>query len=400
MKFRFGPGALVTAAFIGPGTVTSCMLAGANFGYALIWALVFATAATIILQEMSARLGVITGKGLGQALMTGALPFRLVMAALIMIALAAGNAAYQAGNLTGAAIGSQALFGTGGPGRTPIILILTVITAALLLIGQYRLLERVLIALVLLMSVAFAGSLLITRPDAGALIAGLLPRLPEGSLFTTMALIGTTIVPYNLFLHAAAARQKWPEGGAAALQEARADTLVSVGLGGLISIFILVTAAASLFGTSLAVASAGDFARAIEPAYGPLSRYLIGIGLLAAGFSSALTAPMAAAFAVCELTGRPAQGPLFRVITLGILAIGAALALAGFNPLQLIMTAQAANGVLLPVIALFLLITMNRKSLLGPHTNGVVQNALGAGVLVVTFALGARLILRALGVWP
>ncbi len=400
MSFRFGPGALVTAAFIGPGTVTSCMLAGANFGYALVWALVFATAATIILQEMSARLGVITGKGLGEALMSSAPPLRFLMAALIILALGIGNSAYQAGNLTGAALGTQALFEAGQISRTWIVLVLTILTAALLILGNYHLLERVLIALVLLMSLAFAASLIITRPDFGAMLMGLAPRLPKDSLFTTMALIGTTIVPYNLFLHAASVRQKWPNRDAAALQEARTDTVVSVGLGGLISIFILVTAAASLFGASLSVANAGDFARAIEPTYGAFAKYMIGIGLLAAGFSSALTAPMAAAYAVCELTRRPAQGAWFRAVALTVLAIGAIIALAGFNPLQLIMMAQAANGLLLPVIASFLLVTMNRKSLLGAHVNGAMQNVLGGAVLLITFALGLRLILRTLGLWP
>ena len=90
MKLPFGPGALVTAAFIGPGTVTACTLAGANFGYALLWALVFATFATVILQEMSARLGVVTGAGLGEALMAGAghPGIRIAVAALIVVALA------------------------------------------------------------------------------------------------------------------------------------------------------------------------------------------------------------------------------------------------------------------------------------------------------------------------
>lgn len=402
MKLPFGPGALVTAAFIGPGTVTACILAGANFGYALVWALVFATFATIILQEMSARLGVVTGKGLGEALMAGAgaLPLRLVMAALVVLALAVGNAAYQAGNLTGASLGGEALLGNISPGRAPIVAALAAAAAILLLTGSYKLLERALIGLVLLMSFAFAGSVLITRPDFGALAAGLVPRLPEGSLFTTMALIGTTIVPYNLFLHAATARKKWPQGGEAALRDARTDTAVSVGLGGLISIFILVTAAASIFTAGLGVKSAADFASAIEPAYGPLAKYLIGTGLLAAGLSSAITAPMAAAFAVCELAGKPAEGWLFRGVALGVLATGSVVALAGFNPLQVILAAQAANGILLPVVAMFLLIAMNRRSLLGPQVNGVLQNLLGGLVLIVTIGLGARLILRAAGVWP
>jgi manganese transport protein len=402
MKLPFGPGALVTAAFIGPGTVTACTLAGAGYGYALVWALVFATVATIVLQEMSSRLGVVTGKGLGEALMAGAghAALRLAIAGLIVMALAIGNAAYQAGNLTGAALGAEAITGAASWDRRLWVGLLAVLAGALLLSGSYKLLERVLIALVLVMSLAFAGSVLITRPDLGRLLAGLVPRLPEGSLFTAMALIGTTIVPYNLFLHASASRQRWAGQGASALADARRDTAASIGLGGLISVFILVTAAASLFTAGLEVRSGADLALAIEPVYGPFARYLIGIGLLAAGLSSAITAPMAAAYAVCELSGKTPASPLFRAVALIVLAAGAGIALAGFNPLTVILSAQVANGILLPVVAVFLLVAMNRQSLLGAHVNTPLQNAAGAVVLVVTFGLGARLVLRAAGVWP
>jgi Mn2+/Fe2+ NRAMP family transporter len=402
MKLSLGPGTLVTAAFIGPGTVTACTLAGANFGYALVWALVFATAATIILQEMSARLGVVTGKGLGEALMAGAgsRAVKLALGALVVIALGMGNAAYQAGNLTGAALGGEAILHGSGAARWMLVSGLTVLAGVLLLTGSYKLLERILIALVILMSLAFTGSVLITRPDLGQLAAGLVPRLPEGSLFTAIALIGTTIVPYNLFLHASASRERWAGRGAAALPEARRDTQVSVGLGGLISIFIIVTAAASLFASGTVIKSGADLALAIEPAYGALARYFVGIGLLAAGLSSAITAPMAAAYAVCELAGAPPRGPLFRAVAMAVLVIGAGIALMGFNPLSVILTAQVANGILLPVIAGFLLVAMNRRSLLGEHVNSPVQNLLGGLVLVVTVGLGARLILRAAGVWP
>ncbi len=402
MKLSLGPGTLVTAAFIGPGTVTACTLAGANFGYALLWALVFATLATIILQEMSARLGVVTGKGLGEALMAvaGSRAVKVALGCLVVLALGVGNAAYQAGNLTGAALGGEAILRSSGAVRWMLVSGLTVCAAVLLLTGSYRLLERSLIALVILMSLAFTGSVLITQPDFGQLLAAAVPRLPEGSLFTAVALIGTTIVPYNLFLHASAARERWGGQGASALSEAKQETQVSVGLGGLISIFILVTAAASLFASGLTISSGADLALAIEPAYGPAARFLVGAGLLAAGLSSAITAPMAAAYAVCELAGAPPRGGLFRLVAMAVLLTGAGIALIGFNPLQVILAAQVANGILLPIIAAFLLVAMNRRSLLGGHVNSPLQNLFGALVLVVTAGLGARLILRAAGVWP
>ncbi len=143
-----------------------------------------------------------------------------------------------------------------------------------------------------------------------------------------------------------------------------------------------------------------DFARAIEPAYGPMARYLVGTGLLAAGLSSAITAPLAAAYAVCELSRQRPRGTVFRGVALAVLLVGAGIALAGLNPLSVILTAQVANGILLPVVAGFLLIAMNRRSLLGEKVNSPLQNVLGLGVLIVTMGLGARLVLRAAGVWP
>lgn len=401
-RLSFGPGALVAAAFIGPGTVTACTLAGANFGFALVWALVFATLATIILQEMAVRLGILGGAGLGEALVAPGTPAALKWGAIILVlaALALGNAAYEAGNITGGALGLRAIFGEGERVQRIAALATGLIAALVLLLGRYKTLERFLIGLVILMSLAFAASLVLVRPDLGAMLAGLRPQLPDGSLLTAMALIGTTIVPYNLFLHAAAVRERWKENTEGGLAAAIADTRVSVGLGGLISILVLSTAAASLFGAGLVISSGADMASALEPAYGPAARILVGAGLCAAGLSSAITAPLATAYAVCEVTGRPKSGWLFKGIALTIVAIGLSVALLGIRPVQLILVAQVANGLLLPIVAVFLLITMNRKSVLGDHVNGPVRNALGGLVVFVAAFLGLRLILRAVGIWP
>ncbi|KCZ98983.1 Mn2+/Fe2+ transporter [Hyphomonas polymorpha PS728] len=401
-RLSFGPGALVAAAFIGPGTVTACTLAGANFGFALVWALVFATFATIILQEMTVRLGILGGAGLGEALVAPGTPVALKWGAIILVlaALALGNAAYEAGNITGGALGMRAILGEGDGVQRAAALATGLIAALVLLLGRYKTLERFLIGLVILMSLAFAASLVLVRPDIGAMLAGLRPQLPDGSLLTAMALIGTTIVPYNLFLHAAAVRERWKENTEGGLAAAIADTRVSVGLGGLISILVLSTAAASLFGAGLVISSGADMASALEPAYGPAARILVGAGLCAAGLSSAITAPLATAYAVCEVTGRPKSGWLFKGIALTIVAIGLSVALLGIRPVQLILVAQVANGLLLPIVAVFLLITMNRKSVLGDHVNGPVRNALGGLVVLVAAFLGLRLILRAVGIWP
>jgi len=402
MKLPIGPGALVAAAFIGPGTVTACTLAGANFGFALVWALVFATLATIILQDMAARLGVMGRAGLGEALVsgTGNIFLKWGAAGLVLAALALGNAAYEAGNLSGGALGLEAIVGEGIETRRIIVLALASMAGAVLVFGRYQLIQRLLVALVIVMSLAFAGSAILVRPDIGAMLYGLVPRVPEGGLLTSIALIGTTIVPYNLFLHAASAREHWPDATPQALAEAQADTRVSVGLGGLISILILTTAASSLFANGQQVLSAADMAGAIAPTYGEAARYLVGIGLFAAGLTSSITAPLATAYALSEIAGKPRSGKLFKSVAFAILLIGTAVALIGYKPISIILVAQVANGILLPVVAIFLLVAMNRRSLLGDRVNGPIANLLGGGVILITLGLGLRLVLRAFGVWP
>ena len=402
MRLSIGPGALVAAAFIGPGTVTACTLAGANFGYALIWALVFATIATVILQDMAARLGVGARLGLGEALMqsVGTGPLKWAAGGLVFAALAIGNGAYEAGNLAGGALGAEAIFGAGSPDRRIIVLLLSLLAAAMLLYGKYKPLERLLIGLVMVMSAAFILSAILVRPDLSAFAAGLVPRIPEGGLLTTIALIGTTIVPYNLFLHAAAARHRWE--AADGVKAARADTVVSIGFGGLVSILIVATAAAALFQKGIVVESATDMARSIEPAFGAAARYLVGIGLLAAGLTSAITAPMATAYALSEIVGGDAdkRKTLFRYTALAVVVAGASISMLGLKPVSLILIAQYANGLLLPIIAIFLLVVMNRKALLGTHANGLASNLAGGAVVLITLGLGVRMILRAAGLWP
>lgn len=400
---KIGPGALVAAAFIGPGTVTACTLAGASFGYALLWALVFATSATIVLQDMAARLGAGAKLGLGEALLQSAPSpaHKTISTLLVFAALAIGNAAYEAGNLAGGAIGLEAVWGENGPDRRLFVLGLSFIAGGLLLHGQYKVLERILIVLVLTMSLAFLVAAIIVKPNILDMFAGLRPHIPSGGTLTAIALIGTTIVPYNLFLHASAAKEKWT--GSDSISDARNDTIFSVGLGGLVSILILTTAAATMFGSPHSVQNAADLAKSIEPAFGEMGKYLIGTGLLAAGLTSAITAPMATAYVITELwpsKSATTQKLTFRITSLGVLIVGAAFSISGIKPISLILIAQVANGLLLPIIAGFLLYVMNQKALLGEYTNSKASNFAGIIVLLITLGLGLRGIAKAFSIWP
>jgi manganese transport protein len=399
LKYRPGPGMLVTAAFIGPGTVTSCTLAGAQFGFALVWALAFATVATVILQNLSARVALVRGQGLGEAIME-ALPapaLKWAAAALLAGALILGNAAYEAGNVSGAALGLDAVIG--GDHGLPLPALVGLFSIALLAMGNPKWLEKLLIGLVVVMSLSFLFALLVTRPDIGAFLAGLVPKLPEGSLLTAMALIGTTVVPYNLFLHAASVRGQSADG----LAEASAESAISIGLGGLVSVAILATAAAALFGSNMVITDAVGMAKQIEPLYGALARQALGLGLLGAGLTSALTAPMATGYIVRELwpaANEAASIRRQRWAMVCIAVIGTIIASAGIKPVEIIMLAQVANGLLLPLVAAFLVWVVQSPAMMGNYAIGGVHRVLAWGVLAICFGLGIRLILRATGLMP
>jgi manganese transport protein len=405
-SYRPGPAMLVTAAFIGPGTVTACASAGIAFGYALLWALVFATISTIILQNMAARVAIVTGQGLAEAILAAASspPVRWAMAALIFAALGIGNSAYQAGNISGTGLG-LALLGIGENAVTPPLRALGIgaLAATLVIIGKPAWLERLLIALVLAMALAFIGGLLVIDVDWGAAARGLVPSLPSDSLFTAIALIGTTVVPYNLFLHAASVRGQFSadrEGIAAA----STDTAVSVTLGGLLSMAVVIMAAASSAMPTVSGGPLDSVALRLEEQFGSPARIVFALGLVGAGFSSSLTAPLATGYVLAEMLGNrddlPRRTRIFKRTALAVIAIGTAFAVFAVNPVELILIAQSANGLLLPILAVFLLWVASRRASLGTFANGPAANLAGGLVVLVCTLLGARLILRAAGVWP
>ena len=183
---RLGPGLLVTAAFIGPGTITTASVAGANFGFALIWTLLFSVIATILLQSMAARLGVATGKHSAQALRAHIhTPVLKVLASFLVIsAIGVGSAAYEAGNLSGASMGLIKIFPTiNAQIWTPLI---AFISALLLYSGKHKVVENALILLVILMSLVFISTLIMAAPPISLVLAGFIPTMPEGSVTTVL----------------------------------------------------------------------------------------------------------------------------------------------------------------------------------------------------------------------
>jgi manganese transport protein len=392
---RVGPGPIVAAAFIGPGTVTTATLAGAQYGLVLLWALTFSTIATLVLQEMSARLGVVTGAGLGEAVRARFTGAARVLAALLVIgAIVIGNAAYETGNLLGASLGAAGAIGGDVRRWAPVF---AIAAFALLWTGRYRTIERALVALVLLMSLVFLATALTIAPPPLDVLRGLfLPRVPDDgrALIVAIGLVGTTVVPYNLFLHAAAVSEKFR--GVGELRAARIDLTVAIVLGGIVSMAIVATAARGL-AEGTAPASAADMAVQLEPLLGAWARIFFATGLLAAGLTSAITAPLAAAWATAGVLGwrRDLRDARVRAIWMLVVLTGAAFATAGLRPVPAILFAQVANGMLLPAIAIFLLIAVNDRRRMGTHVNGMTQNAAGALVVLLATALGVWAVWRA-----
>ncbi|MGB7395027.1 MAG: Nramp family divalent metal transporter, partial [Pricia sp.] len=343
---KIGPGVLVAAAFIGPGTVTACSLAGAEFGYALLWAMALSIIATIVLQEMAARLGVVTQSGLADVIKDEVpnAALRNLVIAIVLGAIVIGNAAYEGGNIGGGVLGLEAVFGTVYQDVYPFVI--GGFAFVLLYLGNYKILEKVFIALVLVMSLSFVITAILTRPDILEIGAGLfVPSAPEDSLLTIIALVGTTVVPYNLFLHAALVSEKWKSESD--LKSARRDTVVSIVLGGLVSMAVIVAAAAIPGGD---IGNVMDLAQSLEPLYGETARYFMGIGLFAAGITSAITAPLAAAYVAKSCFGWKAdlKDTRFRAVWMVILVLGVLFLSLGIRPIEIIKFAQVTNGMLLP----------------------------------------------------
>lgn len=391
---NIGPGVLVAAAFIGPGTVTLCTLAGVKFGYTLLWAMTLSIIATVVLQEMAARLGIITQKGLADIIKEQIKSPLLMRLALILIlsAIVIGNAAYEAGNISGASLGVSAVFGESYYYLYPIII--GIVAFVLLYLGNYKILERSLVFLVIIMSISFLLTAIITKPDFSLMLKGVfVPSFPKGSMLTIIGLIGTTVVPYNLFLHASLVKEKWKNKSD--LKYARKDTFLAIVLGGFVSMAIII-AATAINGSD--IKNGVDLAKGLEPLYGNFAKYFLGIGLFAAGITSAITAPLAAAYVANSCFGWNAslKNIRFRVVWFLILLLGVIFSSLKISPIEIIKFAQIANGILLPVIALFLLWIVNKTTVLGSYKNGMFQNIISGVIILITIILGFKSVLKVL----
>ena len=411
-----GPGAIVAAAFIGPGTLTVASKAGGQFGYSLLWAVAFSTFACLVLQEMSARLGVVAQVGIGESINRNFnVPLlKPLVVGLVLAAVLIGNAAYESGNLSGGVLGVESAAPNLKLGywKHVIVQLMAAIAFGLLWTAKYKVIERSLIVLVATMGGVFFTAAILVRPDFSQIVAGLVrPTIPQGGWLIVLGLIGTTVVPYNLFLHASTVKERWST--ADDLVSARLDTAISVIGGGLITAAILIVAtpyamnsAANVEGVQQTITASkpvelGSVIQASSVKLGDWFPWFLACGFCVAGLSSAITAPLAAAYVAAELFGWPKELAdwRFRVTWVGVLVIGTVFALYAERPQQLIVFAQVANGLLLPVVAVFLIWVTNNEAVLGRFKNSWRANLFGVAVVLVTVGLGVVGVLKAFKVF-
>lgn len=376
---------IISAAFIGPGTVTTAAKAGANYGLDLLWALTFSIIGTVVLQEAAARLSIVSGKNIGEILSAGK-GRKWGQLILIFLAVAFGCAAYQAGNMLGAVAGLQLFTSIGTKFGT---LIIFIIGFSLLLSSNYKLIASFLGGVVAIMGFAFIYVAFQTDTSAfefsGKMIT---PSIPEGSDFLLIGLIGTTIVPYNIFLGNGIKHGQQ-------LRQMRFGLIVAIIIGGLISMSIMVV------GSEVnGVFSFENLAATIGDKGGRLVGLLFGVGLMAAGLSSSITSPLAAAVTAKSTFNDSRnlwdeKGNRFKAVWMTIMVIGLAMGLSGLKVIPVIIAAQAINGFLLPIIACYLLIIVNRADLMGVEKNGLILNGLSLLIIGVCFFLGLNNIFSA-----
>ena len=447
-NFKFGPALLVTAAFIGPGTVLTASKAGANYGFALVWAIVFSVVATVVLQEMAARLGIISGGGLAQAVRDSiSTPIgRFLALGLVLGAILLGNAAYQTGNLLGAATGLAELWpeanlvedqdtsenATGDisepeadseaktaddEANKPIVssneglsrssigaIVFGAIALVVIWIGRLDLVQGVMVLLVVLMSLMFVFSAIACRPNWGEVFAGMIPSVPASDEWAGMSLfviglIGTTVVPYNLFLHASSASEKWHEFAVDEVSNKRIlraslwDTILSVVIGGVVTASILITMAVAFKDSPDGLTAPTQIAGQLRQSLGDWAGVLFAIGLCAAGLTSSITAPIAAAYATAGCFNWPCKLSDIRLKLVATLVVATGVIAAvrtGKSPMQVIILAQVANGLLLPLVAIFLLYVTNQSKLMGKFKNSTLVNILAVVVILITLAIAVR----------
>ena len=388
---------MVFLAVMGPGIITGNVdndangiatysVAGAHFGYSLLWTLVLSTVALAMVQEMVARMGAVTGKGLADLIRER---FRVRLTVFIMIVLVLANWANTIGDFAGVA-GAMEIFGVSRYLAVPLAVVLVWL---LVVRGSYRLVERVFLAATLIY-VTYVISAVLAKPPWGEVLRTVLTpswSFDRAYVFLVVGLIGTTIAPWMQFYQQAAVVDKGI--GARDYADARLDTFLGVISLNAVAFFIVVACGATLFARGVEVRDAADAAVALAPLAGPYAAGLFAIGLLNAGLFSVAIIPLSTAYAVCEAFGWEAgldrtarEAPVFvGLFTALIIASALVILIPGIPLIPVMLLSQVLNGMLLPFVLVFLILLTSDREIMGQHRNSRVFSAF-AWVLVVALA--------------
>ncbi len=392
-----GPGIVTAAVDNDANGIATYSIAGAHFGYMLLWTIPVAIVVLAVVQEMAARMGAVTGMGLADLIRE---QFGVRLTAAMMALLLLANWANIIGNFAGVA-GSLEIF------RLPRLVGLPVVAIAvglLVMRGGYRLVERIFLAASALY-VLYAISAVLARPEWLVVArSSVVPswRADPQYLYLVIALVGTTIAPWMQFYHQAAVVDK----GLTAddLRYERVDVVLGVLVTGLVAGSIIVATAATLFPHGVHVARAEDAARALAPLAGVYASLLFALGLLNAAVFSVAIIPLSTAYAVCEAFGweagldrTPRQAPVFYGLFLALLGISALIVLWPGLPLVPIMVAsQALNGVLLPAVLFVMLRLVNDHRLMGELVNRPASNVIAGATTALLVLLSLALLVMSL----
>lgn len=392
-----GPGIITAAANNDAGGITTYSIAGAEFRYSMLWILLLLTILLAITQEMGARMGAITRKGLADLIRE---EFGLRAAIFSLSVLLIANFGVTAAEFAGIASGFE-LFGLSKYLSVPLA------AAAVWLIvssGSFRRVERIFIVFV-----AFYFSYIISGVIADPPWKEVMSRLvvpdfnPDPAfILLAIAITGTTVAPWGQFFIQSYVRDKGVT--AKNYRFTRLDVLTGALFTNTIAFFIIIATAGTLFVKGISIEDASQAAQALGPLAGGNARFLFGIGFVAASFLSAAILPLSTAYVVCEAFGWESgvgkgwnEAPFFNGIFTAMILIGAAVVLVpGIKLITLMVIAQTLNGVLLPVILIYTVRLASDKRLMGTHANGRVFSIFTWGCSLIVIALTAVLILRPL----
>ncbi len=388
-----GPGIITANVDNDAGGITTYSVAGAHYGYSLLWMMPLVAVALIIIQEMSARLGVITGKGLAD-LIRETLGMRWT--AIILTILLFANLANTVSEFAGVAA-SLEIFGVSKYISVPIAAILVWM---LIVKANYKTVERVFLIASALYLAYVASGILARPPWAEVWQATIAPsfHLEVGYVTIFVTIIGTTIAPWMQFYQQSAIIDKGLKPTDYAL--ARIDVIVGSVFAVAVAAFITIACAATLHTHGLHIDTAKDAALALGPLAGAYASALFALGLLNASVFSAAILPLSTAYVVCEAFGWESgvnhglrDAPIFFIIFTALIVCGAAIILLPLKSLvQTMMASQTLNGVLLPVILIVMLRLINDRRLMGRFTNGRVFNVIAWSIVVILIGLSLALL--------